>query len=261
MKRVGDPCRPSANPLSFIRSFFPLFRPSVLSPTPFPALIHEDSVLYNLILQSRAVLKAADFTSRLDMHIYTLACTQRHAEDESMSTSRAISVIRLMVSYPNGKFPSRTKKPTRSRAARLPTSCRTCTLKSARNHRANISNVYKFERVHRVIILRNSQRSEDRLIEKKKIFFFITVHKFDKDPPDCTGSFEYRSNEAKTSFNRYPRHRTISEVSLAGDIEPRQRISRALSEFSTEHTFQSGVTWREYGIGGRERRRWRSPCI
>lgn len=70
MKRVGDPCRPNANPLSFIRSFFPLFRPSVLSPTPFPALIHEDSVLYNPILQSRAVVKAADFTSRLDAHIY-----------------------------------------------------------------------------------------------------------------------------------------------------------------------------------------------
>lgn len=70
MKRVGDPCRPSANPLSFIRSFFPLFRPSVLSPTLFPALIHEDSVLYNLILQSRAVVKAVDFTSCLVAHIY-----------------------------------------------------------------------------------------------------------------------------------------------------------------------------------------------
>ncbi|KYN03340.1 hypothetical protein ALC62_05840 [Cyphomyrmex costatus] len=58
-----------------------------------------------------------------------------------------------------------------------------------------------------------------------------------------------------------PTSYTISEVSLAGSLEPRQRISWALSEFSAEHTFQSGVTWKEYGIEGRERRRWRSPYI
>lgn len=157
MKRVGDLCRPSANPLSFIRSFFPLFRPSVLSPIPFPALIHEDSVLYNLILQSRAVVKAADFTSRLDAHIYIYTLrVHTKTRGRRKYVDFAISVTRLKAFYSNGKFPYCTKKPTRSRAARLPTSRRTCTLKDA----AAVASAH-LKRIQIRTILRNSQSSGD----------------------------------------------------------------------------------------------------
>lgn len=112
MKRVGDLSRVSLLPFSSL--LYPLFRPSVLSPTPFPALIREDSVLYNLILQSRAAVKAADFTSRRDAHIYM--CTLRvYTETRARGYACRLRDLRysfLTALYPDGKFPSCTKKPT-----------------------------------------------------------------------------------------------------------------------------------------------------
>lgn len=58
------------------------------------------------------------------------ACARGRVHTETRErkyVESAISVTRLTALYPDGKFPFRTKKPRRSRAARLPTSCRTCT--------------------------------------------------------------------------------------------------------------------------------------
>lgn len=144
-----------ANPLSFIRSFFPLFRPSVFSPTPFPALIHEDSVLYNLILQSRAVVKAADFTSRLDAHIYvarvhkdtqkTKVCRLR---DLRYSSDSVLSERKISLPYKEADEKSRGK---------IAHFLQNVHIEKHRDSRAHISNVYKFARVHGTIILQNSQ--------------------------------------------------------------------------------------------------------
>lgn len=168
------PAVPTPTLSSFIRSFFPLFRPSVLSPTPFPALIHEDSVLYNPILQSRAIVKAANFTSRLDAHIY-IYTPRVHTKTRRRRkyVDFAISVTRLTAFYPNGKFPSCTKKPMRSRAARLPTSCGTCTLKSAATVERTSRTYTNSCAFHGATILRNFQSQEIEMIEKIYSLFFL----------------------------------------------------------------------------------------
>lgn len=258
MKRVGDPCRPSANPLLLYPLFLSALSPFRLSSPPhFRPSSTRISVLYNLILQSRAVVKAADFTSRLDAHIYVARAhkdTQKakvcRLRDLRYSSDGVLFERKISLPYKEAGEKSRGK---------IAHFLRNVHIERRRDSRAHISNVYKFARNHLTKFSKLVQKM-DRSTKCILLFFFITVCKLDKDPPDYTGSLENRSNEAKTSFNRYPRRRTISEVSLAGGIEPRQRISRAFREFSAEHTFQSGVTWGEYGIG-RERRRWRSPYI
>jgi len=131
-KRVGDPCSPTANSFSFIRSFFlSAFSPFRLvshpisgpHPRGFSPLQPDSSI-------SRSSKSYRFYEPpRLRVSI-RCACTQRHVEDESMSTSRSPLLVWQRF-IRTEKFPSRTKKPTRSRAARLPTSCRTCILKSA----------------------------------------------------------------------------------------------------------------------------------
>lgn len=146
MKRVGNPCSPSANPLSFIRSFFPLFRPSVLSPTLFPALIHEDSVLYNLILQSRAVVKATDFTSRLDAHLYVARAHKTRTRRKYVDF--AISVTRLTAFYPNGKISLPYKETDEKSSGKIAHFLQNVHIEKRRDSQAYISYVYKFERIY-----------------------------------------------------------------------------------------------------------------
>lgn len=199
------PAVPTPTLSSFIRSFFPLFRPSVLSPTPFPALIHEDSVLYNPILQSRAIVKAANFTSRLDAHIYIYAArahkdTQKtkvcRLRDLRYSSDGILSERKISLLYKEADEKSRGK---------IAHFLRNVHIEKRRDSRAHISNVYKFVRISRGNHLTKFPEPRNRN-DRENIFFFffITVYKFGKDPPDYTGSFEYRSNEARTSFNRYP---------------------------------------------------------
>lgn len=156
MKRIGDSCRPNGNspsPLSPLSSrFFPLFRLSILSLIPFPAFIREDSVLYNLILQSRAAVKAADFTSRSETAYIRCTYTHRNTRtkvcrlrDRRYSSDGVLSERKISLSCKEADEKSRGK------IARF----LYAHIERRYGTRAHILNVYKFERIHRATIVQN----------------------------------------------------------------------------------------------------------
>lgn len=132
MKRVGDSCRPSGNhpspaPLSF--SLFLLYPLVFFALSSFHLVSHTISGLHPRgfsPLQPDSSISRGSKSCRFyepprDGHIYV---ARAHTETRKRKyVDSAITVTPPTVLYPNGKFPFRAKKPTRSRAARLPTSC------------------------------------------------------------------------------------------------------------------------------------------
>lgn len=107
---------------SFIRSFFFALSSfhlvshtiSGLHPRGFSPLQPDSSI-------SRGSKSCRFYEPPRDGHIYV---ARAHTETRKRKyVDSAITVTPPTVLYPNGKFPFRAKKPTRSRAARLPTSC------------------------------------------------------------------------------------------------------------------------------------------